>query len=307
MKKVILTGATGFIGNAVLRELIKNNIYVIAISRSDSPKNIPDSDLVRYISCDLSEMNSLVNKISDKDIDTFYHFAWNGSAGPARADTNLQLKNAQWTIDSLNVAKELGCNRFVAAGSIMEHETIAAAYTQGNKPGLGYIYGSGKLVAHTMAMSVAASIGIDLIWAEITNAYGIGELSARMVNTTLRKIIHGENPQFTAGTQNYDFVYIDDVARAFYLIGKNGKPFNDYLIGSSTARPLREFLLEMKNSVAPNLDFIFGDVPFTGVDLPLEKYDCRKTEEDTGFKASISFAEGTRRTIEWLKEVEKND
>ena len=307
MKKVILTGATGFIGNAVLRELIKNNIYVIAISRSDSPKNIPDSDLVRYISCDLSEMNSLVNKISDKDIDTFYHFAWNGSAGPGRADTNLQLKNAQWTIDSLNVAKELGCNRFVAAGSIMEHETIAAAYTQGNKPGLGYIYGSGKLVAHTMAMSVAASIGIDLIWAEITNAYGIGELSARMVNTTLRKIIHGENPQFTAGTQNYDFVYIDDVARAFYLIGKNGKPFNDYLIGSSTARPLREFLLEMKNSVAPNLDFIFGDVPFTGVDLPLEKYDCRKTEEDTGFKASISFAEGTRRTIEWLKEVEKND
>ena len=307
MKKVILTGATGFVGNAVLRELIKNNIYVIAISRSDSPKNIPDSDLVRYISCDLSEMNSLVNKISDKDIDTFYHFAWNGSAGPARADTNLQLKNAQWTIDSLNVAKELGCNRFVAAGSIMEHETIAAAYTQGNKPGLGYIYGSGKLVAHTMAMSVAASIGIDLIWAEITNAYGIGELSARMVNTTLRKIIHGENPQFTAGTQNYDFVYIDDVARAFYLIGKNGKPFNDYLIGSSTARPLKEFLLEMKNSVAPNLDFIFGDVPFTGVDLPLEKYDCRKTEEDTGFKASISFAEGTRRTIEWLKEVEKND
>ena len=307
MKKVILTGATGFVGNAVLRELIKNNIYVIAISRSDSPKNIPDSDLVRYISCDLSEMNSLVNKISDKDIDTFYHFAWNGSAGQARADTNLQLKNAQWTIDSLNVAKELGCNRFVAAGSIMEHETIAAAYTQGNKPGLGYIYGSGKLVAHTMAMSVAASIGIDLIWAEITNAYGIGELSARMVNTTLRKIIHGENPQFTAGTQNYDFVYIDDVARAFYLIGKNGKPFNDYLIGSSTARPLREFLLEMKNSVAPNLDFIFGDVPFTGVDLPLEKYDCRKTEEDTGFKASISFAEGTRRTIEWLKEVEKND
>lgn len=307
MKKVILTGATGFVGNAVLRELIKNNIYVIAISRSDSPKNIPDSDLVRYISCDLSEMNSLVNKISDKDIDTFYHFAWNGSAGPARADTNLQLKNAQWTIDSLNVAKELGCNRFVAAGSIMEHETIAAAYTQGNKPGLGYIYGSGKLVAHTMAVSVAASIGIDLIWAEITNAYGIGELSARMVNTTLRKIIHGENPQFTAGTQNYDFVYIDDVARAFYLIGKNGKPFNDYLIGSSTARPLKEFLLEMKNSVAPNLDFIFGDVPFTGVDLPLEKYDCRKTEEDTGFKASISFAEGTRCTIEWLKEVEKND
>lgn len=307
MKKVILTGATGFVGNAVLRELIKNNIYVIAVSRSENPKNIPDSSLVRYISCDLSEMETLKDKIADRDIDTFYHFAWNGSAGVARANTNLQLQNAQWTIDSLNVAKKIGCNRFVAAGSIMEHETIAAGYTQGNRPGLGYIYGSGKLVAHTMAMSVAASIGIDLIWAEITNAYGVGELSPRMVNTTLRKIIKGENPQFTAGTQNYDFVYIDDVARAFYLIGKNGKPFNDYLIGSSTAKPLKEFLLEMKNSVAPDLDFIFGDVPFTGINLPLEKYDCKKTEEDTGFKAEISFAEGTKRTINWLKEVEKND
>ena len=53
-------------------------------------------------------------------------------------------------------------------------------------------------------------------------------------------------PQFTAGTQNYDFVYIDDVARAFRLIGEKGKPFHEYLIGSSTARPLKEFLLEMK-------------------------------------------------------------
>lgn len=307
MKKVILTGATGFVGNAVLKELIKNNIYVIAVSRSENPKNIPDSSLVRYISCDLSRMEMLEDKIADRDIDTFYHFAWNGSAGTARANTNLQLQNAQWTIDSLNVAKKMGCSRFVAAGSIMEHETIAAGYTQGNRPGLGYIYGSGKLVAHTMAMSVAASIGIDLIWAEITNAYGVGELSPRMVNTTLRKIIKGENPQFTAGTQNYDFVYIDDVARAFYLIGENGKPFNDYLIGSATAKPLKEFLLEMKNSVAPDLDFIFGDVPFTGINLPLEKYDCKKTEEDTGFKAEISFAEGTKRTINWLKEVEKND
>lgn len=307
MKKVILTGVTGFVGNAVLKELIKNNIYVIAISRSKNPKNIPDSKFVKYISCDLSEMEKLESKIIDRDIDTFYHFAWNGSAGPARADTELQLKNAQWTIDSLNVAKKIGCKRFVAAGSIMEHETVAATYTQGNKPGLGYIYGSGKLVAHTMAMSVANNIGIDLIWTEITNAYGIGELSPRMVNTTLRKVIRKEIPQFTAGTQNYDFVYIDDVARAFYLIGKNGKPFNNYVIGSSTAKPLKDFLLEMKASVAPDLDFIFGDIPFTGINLPLEKFDCSKTEKDIGFRAEISFAEGTKRTINWLKEVEKND
>lgn len=183
---------------------------------------------------------------------------------------------------------------------------MAAAYTQGNRPGLGYIYGGGKLIAHVLCMSVAAEIGIELVWPEITNAYGIGERSPRMINTTIQKVIRGEAPQFTAGTQNYDFVYIDDVARAFYLIGEKGKPFHEYLIGSSTARPLKEFLLEMKQAIAPGLDFIFGDIPFTGIDLPLERFDCSATERDTGFKAEIPFGEGVRRTMEWMKETRKS-
>jgi len=126
------------------------------------------------------------------------------------------------------------------------------------------------------------------------------------VNTTIRKIIHGEPLEFTSGTQNYDFVYIDDVARAFRLIGKNGKPFRHYLIGSSNAKPLREFVLEMKAALAPDREFRFGDVPFTGVSLSLEDYDCSLTEKDTGFKAEVAFSEGVRRTMKWLREVEND-
>jgi nucleoside-diphosphate-sugar epimerase len=154
-----------------------------------------------------------------------------------------------------------------------------------------------------MCKSVAAEIGIDLIWAMITNAYGVGERSPRLVNSTIQKCIRGESPKFTAGTQNYDFVYIDDVARAFRLIGQNGKPFCEYLIGSSNAKPLKDFLMEMKAAIAPELDFIFGDVPFTGVNLSLEKFDCSRTEADTGFKAEINFEEGCRRTRDWWLEI----
>lgn len=306
MKKVIVTGANGFVGSALVKELVKNDVEVLAMDMPGCNGNLPVCDKVKFLPLALDNISSLKDLINDRDFDCFYHFAWAGSAGAARADTKLQLQNAQWTIDCLRAAKEVGCLKFVAAGSIMEHETMAAAFASGNKPGLGYIYGSGKLVAHTMAMSVAADIGIDLVWAEITNAYGVGELSPRMVNTTIRKVIKGEEPQFTAGTQNYDFVYIDDVAKAFYLIGKNGKPFNEYLIGSSNAKPLKEFLLEMKAAIAPDLNFVFGDIQFTGINLPLEKYDCSKTEKDIGFKAQISFGEGCRRTMEWLKQVEVN-
>lgn len=304
MKTAIITGANGFVGSAVVRELLQNDYRIFALDRQGCNANLPLGDKrVTFISCELAEMAELIDQLPQQDYDIFYHFAWVGSAGPARADTALQLNNAQWTVDSLRVAKNLGCRRFVCAGSIMEHETMAAAYTQGNKPGLGYIYGGGKLIAHVMCMSVAAEIGIDLIWAEITNAYGIGERSPRMINTTIQKCIRGESPQFTAGTQNYDFVYIDDVAKAFRLIGENGKAFHEYLIGSSTARPLKEFLIEMQEAIAPRLQFQFGNIPFTGIDLPLSKFDCSKTEEDTGFRAQISFAEGCKRTMEWWKKI----
>lgn len=305
MKRAIVTGANGFVGSALVKELISHDIEVICLDRMGCNSNIPDSPNVKFIEHELDKTAELENALAPLDCDIFYHFAWAGSAGPQRADTALQLHNAQWTIDCLRLAAKVGCKRFVCAGSIMEHETISAAYAQGNKPGMAYVYGSGKLVAHTMAMSVAADLGIDLLWAKITNAYGAGELSPRFINTTIRKIFNDEPLQFTAATQNYDFVYIDDVARAFYLIGENGKPFSHYLIGSSNASPLKQFILQIKEAIGQDKEFIFGDVPFTGINMPLQEFDCTKTFEDTGFKAEISFVEGIKRTAQWIKEQDE--
>ncbi|MBR1812172.1 MAG: NAD(P)-dependent oxidoreductase [Clostridia bacterium] len=304
MKNVVVTGANGFVGSSVVNELLANGASVTAIVHNGHRDRLRDQAGLDIVSCDLEGMRELPGLLAEKPFDTFYHFAWAGSAGSERADTRLQLNNAQWTVDALRAAKDLGCGRFLCAGSIMEHETMAAAYTQGNRPGPGYIYGGGKLIAHVMCMSVAVQLGIELIWPEITNAYGPGERSPRLINTTIQKCIRGEEPQFTAGTQKYDFVYIDDLARAFRLIGEKGKPFHEYLIGSGTARPLRQFLEEMQQAIAPNLTFRFGDVPFTGVDLPLSQFDCTETERDTGFRAEVSFGEGCRRTMEWWKEQE---
>lgn len=185
----------------------------------------------------------------------------------------------------------------------MEREVAAAVATQGSKPGMGYIYGMGKLIAHNLCKAVAADIGIELIWPMVTNAYGEGELSPRFVNTTIRKIINGEPLQFTAATQNYDFVHVSDVARAFYMIAKDGKPFCEYIIGSGNARPLKEFITEMVSTLDKSASPIFGDIPFTGTNLPLSAFDTSDTEKDTGFKAEISFSKGTKRTMDWLKTV----
>lgn len=304
MKHAIVTGANSFVGSAVVRELLAHDVSVTALCREGRIQNLPTSGLLQI---EFFELNNLENLILPR-ADIIFHFAWaGGTRVDNRGNEKLQLDNAKFTVAMLRKAVEAKISRFVGAGSIMEYETIMANQKQGNKPGMGYIYGAGKLAAHFMAQSVAANEGIEFIWALITNAYGAGEVSTRMLNTTLRKCLRGEEPQFTAATQTYDFIYIEDVAKAFYAIGENGKAFNEYLIGSGKARPLKEFLLELQQTVAPGLKFHFGDIPYSGVDLPKELWDTARTAEDTGFKANISFEEGIRRTEAYLREEQREN
>ena len=198
MESAIVTGANGFVGSALVRELLDNGTEVYAAVHGGNRSNLPDAKGLHVVDFDLSDAAGLTGKIPFGACDTFYDFAWDGSAGPKRADVDLQLDNVRWTVDALRVSKELGCDRFLHAGSIMEHETMAAGYRDGNRPGQGYIYGCGKVAAHIMCMAVAAEMGVDLVWPEITNAYGPGERSPRLVNTTIRKFIDGVSPQLTS-------------------------------------------------------------------------------------------------------------
>lgn len=301
MQKAIITGADGFVGSNTVQCFLDNGIEVLALDILSTPRRLKAQAGLQYKCVDISDVQQLNEVVPFGEYDTFVHFAWVGSAGPQRTDYNLQMQNALNTVECMKAAKLLGCQRFVCAGSIMEREVEAAVHTQGSHPGMGYIYGMGKHIAHCLCKSVAAEIGIDLLWPMITNAYGVGELSPRFVNTTLRKIINNEPLQFTAGTQNYDFVYVTDVARAFYAVAKDGVPFKEYLIGSGNARPLKEFILEMQQALAPNNKPLFGDVPFTGTNMPLSAFDTTDIEQDCAFKPEVSFADGTRMTMEWLK------
>lgn len=300
--KAIITGASGFVGSALIKHLLKNDFSILAVSLSFDDTRIPNDPRIKKIVLPLEKISELKNIVKAGEYDYFYHFAWAGSAGQQRSDENIQIKNAIWTVDSLRVAHALGCRKFISAGSIMEYEVYAAIYEQGNAPSLGYIYGVGKVLAHQLCKPIANSLGIDLVWAYITNAYGPGELSPRFINTTLRKIINKEQLEFTAATQNYDFIYIDDVARAFLLLGLHGKANKGYIIGSGQAKPLKEFILKMCETTNHDKAPIFGNIPFTGVNVPIETFSISEIGNDCGFEPSVSFSEGILHTMKWIKE-----
>lgn len=301
VKSVIITGAEGFVGSYTVKYFLEQGIKVLALSRG-AMNRLEEHNKLVYRQCDISNKEELIAAIAGEKYDTFIHFAWDGAADK-RKDYNLQMQNAINTVECMKIAKEVGCDRFLAAGSIMEYEVEAAVHTQGSRPGMAYIYGMGKHVAHCICKSVAVDIGIELLWPMITNAYGVGEFSPRFINSTLRKIINNEPLQFTAATQNYDFIYVSDVAKAFYLIAEKGKAFSEYIIGSGNPKPLREFIMEMRDELAPNAELLFGDIPFTGTNMPLESFSTNALREDCGFVSEVSFAKGIEMTMNWIKEL----
>lgn len=308
MKKVIVTGANGFVGIALCKELCKQGTKVIAVVRNKAEFICKIKDLmgITVVCLDLSRFRNLAELIPDRDIDALYHFAWEGSAGVLRGDGDVQMNNVRYACDTVKACADMGVRRFVFAASIMEYEVNAVMATDAT-PGINTLYASAKTAADYMVRAIAGSLGIDYIRAVISNIYGPGEMSPRLINTSLKKMILGEHCAFSTGEQFYDFIYIDDAVGAFVAIGEKGKANRTYYIGSQQRQKLKNFLIEMKNQIDPEMKIGLGEIPFHGVSLSYEEFDRNAVRDDTGFVPQISFAEGIRNTINWIREVMGNE
>ena len=304
MKKAIVTGANGFIGTALCKELVLQGIEVIAVVKNKMAdvSEIEDLQGLKIVYCDISKFKLLADYIKDRDVDIMYHLAWVGSAGVLRGDYDVQIKNIQYSCDAVKACRELNCKRIVFASSIMEFEIEAVMETDA-VPGINTLYSSAKVAADYMSRTIAGELGVEYIRAVISNIYGPGERSPRLINTSIRKLLNGEHCAFSEGKQLYDFIYITDAAKAFAEIGEKGLSHRTYYIGSQSPRPLKEFLCEMRNQVDVNIEIGLGEIPFNGVSLTYKEFDIHAVQRDTGFIPEVSFAEGIKKTIAWIQEV----
>lgn len=310
MKKAIVTGATGFIGRFLVRELLSQGVEVITVVLPD-PRNselIPKG--VTTVECEMKNYKMLPELIADRDIDAVFHIAWQGvSDSDARCQT-VQIQNLVSTLELIDAMHEMNIKTFIGCGSMHEAEALVEMAQDKTVNNLGFFYKSAKTSAHWMGKAKAGNYGIRFFWPLI-NTYGEEERSARLVNTVIRKIFNGESPDLSAGNQYYDFVHVSDVARALYLIADNGVDGTNYTIGSGDAKQLKEFLKvvgkvanEMNGSDIP---LGFGKITSNVISLPLETFDVTKLKKDTGFEISVPFEEGIRRTAEWIRTDMKKD
>lgn len=298
MKRAIVTGATGAIGTALIKDLINNHIEVLVLCRKDSArnKNVPVDPLVKMVYCDLTELSEIKN-LTDKSYDVFYHFAWMGTTGTARNDMYLQNQNVRYALDAVGAAKRFGCTTFIGAGSQAEYGRVEGTLKPDTPtfPEIGY--GIAKLCAGQMTRVYAHQLGMRHIWTRILSVYGPSDGEQSMVMTTIKKLQTGEVPQFTKGEQMWDYLFSKDAGRAFRLIGEKGKDGKTYVLGSGQAHPLAEYIKIIRDVVCPNSQLELGAIPYTPKQVMFLQADITELNKDTGFVPEVDFASGIKDII----------
>lgn len=302
MKKAIVTGANGFIGSWVIKELLKNNVEVISVIRNEHSTINTLSDNERIVYCELAGISELTKKISDRDIDVFYHLAWAGTSGSARVDYELQLLNSKYTCDCAIIAKELNCKKFICAGTITERiaENILNLTTKAENT----IYGISKHTTHCLLDVICESLDLQYIWARLSNIYGGNNSTGNIISYAIAELQMGRKPIFSQAEQPYDLMYVKDAARALFLLGEETTNKSCYFIGSGNPRILKEYLLELKYIFGDKAEIGIGEKPEDGLQYNEEWLETSDLQKDTGFKAAYTFENGIKETIS--KDINSN-
>ena len=301
MKKVLITGATGFIGKALTKSMLSNGKSVIAVGT-----NIKRLDeLISYgnlqlIEADMHSYSNLHEKLINETIDVFYHFAWQGVFGSAFKDYSLQLSNAKCACDALIAAKALGCEKFVFAGSINQFEIEKFLKEDTIEPRFTCVYATCKLAADMICKTLAYNYGINYNAGLIAMTYGEGNKSEVLPNVIIKSLIDNKQPKLVSGNNKYDLIYIDDVVNAFILIGEKGVNQKSYYVGNRNIRTFKEVVTDIRNIVNPDIELVFGEYQ-DSLDMDYSLIDLDKLYIDTGFKCKADFRDSILRTTEWIK------
>lgn len=298
MKSVALTGVTGAIGMSMLKLLSEQDIKTLVFIHRGSPRNnnLDCFKNVEKVVCNLDELKEYKAK---ENFDIFINMAWVG--GNIRYDVDTQLSNIQFALDTVRLAKRLGCKRYVGVGSQAEYGLVDSYLSSSTECNPVNPFGASKLYAGLMTRYLAHELGMDHIWTRVLSVYGPYDGSRTMISSLIQKLLKGEKPSLTFCEQIWDYIYSDDAANALYLVAEKGKNNKTYPIGSGEGRPLLDYVYDVRDSINKEAVLGIGDVPYKEDQSMFLCADIRELYEDTGFRPMTSFKDGIKKTVEWVK------
>jgi len=207
--KVLVTGASGFIGCRVVSGLLEKGWHVLPVSLSGRGG----------LSLDLKNTEAVRRFLKRECPDHLIHLAWNVNAGYMES-----IENLEWVTASLELLKafaENGGQRAIFAGSCIEYDWRYGFMSEELTPlAQGSLYGIAKNALHDVAAAYAARQGVSFAWGRVFFLYGDGEKRERLVPSLIDAFLHGRTPELRCPDVRRDYLHVDDVAAAFVAILK---------------------------------------------------------------------------------------
>ena len=263
--RIVITGATSFVGAATVRELLGRGHTVFAVVRPGSGKldcitkeneQALANGRLFVVENDLNEPERLLTVLPDlvgstAICDVFCHFGWGGSGSGSRTDEALQKKNCEVTLGTMRTAKKLGCRRFLFSGSQAEYGLHRALITEESLCEPRSLYGAAKLSVRRDGERLCRELGMQYIHTRIFSAYGPGDHPWTLVESALDAFLEDRELALGACTQLWNFLYIKDLARAMAaLMEVPEKDLEDlgnpvFNLAGEETRVLRDFVEEI--------------------------------------------------------------
>ena len=305
-KKVIISGANGFIGSWLCKEYSDQGyeVYAIVRNRQADVSGIELLPKLKIIYCDLSNIDNLPNLIEVKDFDAFIHLAWNGAGGKKRADYTIQINNIKYTCDTILAAKKLGCKKIVFSGTISE--MFANNLLENEYESENLLYAVAKNTTHKFIDTICKQINIDYMWIRFANIYGPESKNGNIVEYAIRKILNGDYAEFSSGTQPYDLLYVKDLVRGIVKLTTIRKHKKIYYIGSGNGNSLKDYLFKIGDIMEAKDKIRLGYKSDDGLVYQNDWFEISNFINDTNFKFEYTFEDGIRETIDWIRRDENN-
>ncbi len=293
MKRVLLTGATGFVGRHAVQPLLDRGFEVHCTARTVPVAGGPN---VMWHEADLLDPVATGSLVRELGASHLLHFAW-------YADHRSfweAAENLDWVASSLHLVRafrEAGGRRVVVAGTCAEYDWSSDCCDDSAPLVPTTLYGASKNALREVVEAYCRSTGMSSAWGRIFFTFGPGEQPTRVIAAVAQALLRGESVACTTGTQVRDFLYVEDVASAFARLvdGAETGPFD---IGSGTGRALRE-LLERLQLLAGRRGLLgFGDLP-DRLEPTRIVADSEHRRLVPGWSPRFTLDEGLTRTLAW--------